>query len=102
VDDVPAAESTDARVLERERQERMQAAKAALGRAIERLPPEDSLIVRLHFYEGFTVADVARAVGIPQKPLYTRMKRLLEALSKDLEAQGIGPEYRDWLDFAPP
>jgi hypothetical protein len=30
------------------------------------------------------------------------MKRLLEALSRDLEAQGIGPEYRDWLDFAPP
>jgi DNA-directed RNA polymerase specialized sigma24 family protein len=80
----------------------VRAAKAALGRAIERLPPEDSLIVRLHFYEAFTIADVARAVGIPQKPLYVRMKRLLEALAKDLEAHGIGPEYRDWLDFAPP
>ena len=101
VDDVQASESADARVLEHERQGRVQAAKAALGRAIDRLPPEDKLIVRLHFYEGFTVADVARAVGIPQKPLYVRMKRLLEALSKDLQGQGIGPEYHDW-DFAPP
>ena len=102
VEDVPASESADARVLERERHERVQSAKAALGRAIDRLPPEDSLIVRLHFYEAFTIADVARAVGIPQKPLYVRMKRLLEALATDLEGQGIGPEYRDWLDFAPP
>ena len=101
VDDVPASESADAEVLERERRERMLAAKAALGRAIDRLPPEDRLIVRLHFYEGFTIADVARAVGIPQKPLYVRMKRLLEALMKDLEAQGIGTEYRDWVYFEP-
>jgi RNA polymerase sigma factor (sigma-70 family) len=102
VDDVPASESADTGVLERERQERMQTAKAALARAVDRLPPEDKLIVRLHFFEAFTVADVARAVGIPQKPLYTRMKRLLEALAKDLAAQGIGPEYRDWVYFAPP
>jgi RNA polymerase sigma factor (sigma-70 family) len=101
VDDVQASESADARVLEHERQGRVQAAKAALGRAIDRSPPEDKQIVRRHFYEGFTVADVARAVGIPQKPLYVRMKRLLEALSKDLQGQGIGPEYHDW-DFAPP
>jgi RNA polymerase sigma factor for flagellar operon FliA len=102
LDEVPASESADARVLEREHQERVQAAKAALRHAIDRLPPEDKLIVRLHFFDAFTIADVARVVGIPQKPLYTRMKRLLEALSKDLEAQGIGPEYRDWLDFPPP
>jgi len=104
VDDVPASESesADSRVLEREREERLQSAKAALGRAVDKLLPEEKLIVRLHFFEGLTVADVARAVGIPQKPLYTRMKRLLEALAKDLEAQGIGAEYRDWVDFAPP
>ena len=102
VDDVPASDSADAGVLERERQGRVEAAKAALRRAIDRLPPEDALIVRLHFYEGFTIADVARAVGILQKPLYVRMKRLLEALGKDLEAQGIGREDRGWLDFGPP
>ena len=102
VEDVPASGSADGRVLERERYERMQAAKAALKRAIDRLAPEDGLIVRLHFYEGFTIADVARAVGIQQKPLYVRMKRLLEALAKDLDGQGIGREYRDWLNFEPP
>jgi RNA polymerase sigma factor (sigma-70 family) len=102
VDNAQAAESADGRLIERERRTQVEAAKAALRRAIDRLPPEDALIVRLHFHEALTIADVARAVGIPQKPLYTRMKRLLEVLRKDLEAQGIGPEHHDWLDFGPP
>ena len=101
VEDVPASSSADAPVLERERDERLQAAKAALGRAVERLEPEDRVIVRLHFLEGLSIADVARAVGVPQKPLYTRLKRLLAALASDLSAQGIGPEYREWLDWTP-
>ena len=101
-EDIPAPESADDPVLDHERSERMQAAKAALERAIGRLPADDRVIVRLHFYEGLSMADVARAGGFPQKPLYTRMKRLLEILSKDLAAQGIGPEYREWLNSTPP
>ena len=101
VADVPASEMADSDVLERERAERIEAAKAALGRAVERLDPEDRLVVRLHFYEGFSIADVARAVGLPQKPLYTRLRRVLEALSKDLDGQGIGGDFRDWLNSMP-
>jgi RNA polymerase sigma factor for flagellar operon FliA len=89
-------------VLALERDARLQAAKAALGRAVARLADEDALIVRLHFFEGFSIADVARHVGIPQKPLYVRMKRLLETLHKDLASQGIGPDDCDWLHVAGP
>lgn len=101
VDDVPSSDSADGRVLEHERDERLQAAKAALGRAVTRLAPEDQLIVRLHFLEGMRVVDVAKAIGIEQKPLYTRLQRLVKMLSADLAAQGIGPEYREWLDSGP-
>ena len=102
VDDVMSSDSADARVLEHERADRLDAAKAALGRAVARLASEDALIVRLHFFEGFSIADVARHVGIAQKPLYVRMKRLLETLHKDLAAQGIGPDDCDWLNVAGP
>ena len=98
VDDVVSSDSADGRVLDHERESRLQAAKAALGRAVARLAAEDALIVRLHFFEGFSIADVAREVGIPQKPLYVRMKRLLESLHKDLGSQGIGPDDCDWLN----
>ena len=97
VDHVASPESADGRLLDHERDARLQVAKAALGRAVDRLAPEDGLIVRLHFYEGFSIADVARAVGIPQKPLYVRVKRLLETLHEDLASQGIGRDDCDWL-----
>src|SRR5262245_13477885 len=102
VEDVPSSDSADGPLLDHERERRLQAAKAALGHAVDRLAPEDRVIVRLHFYEGFSIADVARAVRIPQKPLYARMKRLLETLHKDLAAQGIGPDDCDWLTVEPP
>ena len=102
VDDVASPDSADGRVLDHEREGRLQAAKAALGQAVDRLAPEDQVIIRLHFYEGFSIADVARAVGIPQKPLYARMKRLLEALHKDLASQGIGADDCDWLTVEVP
>ncbi len=97
IDDVPSPDSADDGVLDHEREARLQAAKAALGRAVGRLAPEDALIVRLHFYEGFSIADVARDVGIPQKPLYVRMKRLLETLHRALRSEGIGPDDCEWL-----
>ena len=102
VERVPAGDSADGDVLDRERDERMEAAKAAVRRAVERLDSEDRLIVKLHFFEAMSVADIARAVGVPQKPLYARLKRLLKTLSEDLARQGIGPEYREWLDSEPP
>ena len=98
VDDVPSSDSTDARLLDHERDARLQVAKAALGRAVARLAAEDALMLRLHFFEGFSIADVARHMKTPQKPLYVRLKRLLESLHKDLASQGIGPEDCDWLN----
>lgn len=102
VEDVPSRDNADGPFLDQERDERMKAAKAALDRAIRRLDPEDGLIIRLHFFEGLSLADVARDLGVPQKPLYGRLKRLQVALAHDLASQGIGPEYCDWLNSAPP
>jgi RNA polymerase sigma factor (sigma-70 family) len=101
VENVPAPDAADGRLLNHERDERVRAAKAALDRAIGRLAPEDRLVIRLHYFEGMSIADVSRAIGTAQKPLYSRIKRLLDTLSNDLASQGIGPEYRDWLNSPP-
>lgn len=102
VDEVSADDTADSTLLDHEREERLRAARAALSVAVGRLDPEDQLVVRLHFLEAMSIADVARAIAVPQKPLYTRIKRLLATLSSDLSKQGIGPEYCDWLNSAPP
>ena len=102
VDDLPARNGADEGVLGHERDERMQAAKSALDRAVARLDPEDRLIIRMHFFEGLSIAEVARALRVEQKPLYPRLKRLLQRLWAELTRDGIGPEYLEWLNSSPP
>lgn len=75
----------------------------ALRRVMERMPREDALIVMWHFGEGRSIADVARALGIEQKPLYRRVPKLREALRVDLEREGVSAqEVRDLLDREEP
>lgn len=72
------ADALRARVLER------------LGRAMDRLDPEDRVIVVMHFAEGLSLASVARALNLEQKPLYRRVERLRRRLRELLEEEGVG------------
>ena len=72
--------------------------RAALAVALSRLSPQDQIVVRLHFGEGLTIADVARALHIDQKPLYRQLERVLASLRESLEAQGVGGDVvTEWL-----
>jgi RNA polymerase sigma factor for flagellar operon FliA len=57
--EVPAISQSDGRVLEAERVEQHTAMHASVTRWIETLANEDQLIIKLRFYEGLSVADVA-------------------------------------------
>jgi hypothetical protein len=61
----------------------------ALQTAIGELPPQDRLILRLRFDEALSVAEVAKMMRLEQKPLYRRLERLLAALRRRLEADGV-------------
>ena len=72
--------------------------RSALSVALARLSPQDQIVVRLHFGEGLTLADVARALHVEQKPLYRQLERTLASLRTSLEAQGIrGEVVAEWL-----
>jgi hypothetical protein len=62
----------------------------ALRRALHRLSARDRIVLRLHVESGFTVAEVARALGEEQKALYRRRDGLYKQLRLDLETDGIG------------
>lgn len=64
----------------------------AISAALHSLRPEDQLILRLRFWEGLGVAEIARLLGLPQKPLYRRVERLLEELRARLETAGVSAE----------
>lgn len=86
------AEHADVRVLEKERAAKMEEAKTALARALAGLEPEDRLIVRMRFEDGFTAALIARQVGIRQRLLYSRIEKILKSLREALEADGVGTD----------
>lgn len=44
-----------------------------LREAIDHLPPEQRMCVILHYLEGWSVAEVAQALGVPQGTVKTRL-----------------------------
>jgi len=90
-EDVPTAVSAlaDASVNAAERDEKVALARQALVRAIAALDSEDGVIVSMRYLEGQSVADIARTLGLEQKPLYRRLERSLTALRRSLESAGI-------------
>jgi RNA polymerase sigma factor (sigma-70 family) len=66
--------------------------EGAVLRALQQLAPQDQLILRLRFWVGSSVADIARVTGLPQKPLYRQIERALGQLRDKLTSAQISRE----------
>lgn len=98
---VAAGEGADRVVVEEARDADRQRASEILLEAVEELHPEDGLILRMKFWEGMSVADVARALDLPQKPLYRRINTALGSLRQKLERMGVTVDLvKEILDAA--
>lgn len=89
---IPAANTPEDVLVGAAADERRAYMEEAMARAIERLDQEDRLMIRLRFWENLSVADIARALGTAQKPLYRRLERALAWLRRDLENEGLSAE----------
>jgi RNA polymerase sigma factor (sigma-70 family) len=69
-----------------------------LETALEHLPPEDQVMLRLRYWEGVSIANIARILGVEQKPLYRRLERALRELKTRLERAGVYPSALALLD----
>jgi RNA polymerase sigma factor (sigma-70 family) len=85
----PCAGAADDRVLRGEADARRAAAEAAVRGAVERLAVRDQVVFRMRFWEGLSVAQIARGLGEPQKRLYRRIERALARMRRDLERGGV-------------
>ena len=59
----------------------------AIGRAFDRLRPQDRLILVLHHVEERSVAEIARSLGIPVGTAKWRLHAARAALEKAMEAE---------------
>jgi RNA polymerase sigma factor (sigma-70 family) len=92
LDGIETTETADARLLAEAADRQRATAEAAIDAALEQLEPEDRLLVRMRFWNDLGVAEIARAVGQPQKPLYRRLDTLLRELRRSLLSRGVGEE----------
>jgi RNA polymerase sigma factor for flagellar operon FliA len=88
-EELPARESSETRVLERDAQSRSERITGAIRGALAEMSLEDGTIVRLHFHAGMTLAEIARALAIPQRPLYRRLERILAVFGEALRRAGL-------------
>jgi RNA polymerase sigma factor (sigma-70 family) len=88
----PSAERADERVVADEEELERAAAVRALHGALARLPPEERTMVKLRIWDELSIADVARAMGTAQKPLYRRFERVFARLREEVAAAGVTRE----------
>lgn len=84
-----ARATSDERVVERDLRALSGKASEAIRSTLASLPLEDRTLVRLHFCTSMTIADIARALGVPQRPLYRRLERILDQLRAALREAGL-------------
>lgn len=68
---------------------RSKQASDAVRRAMAAMTPQDRVILRLRFSGNASLASIARAFAIEQRPLYRRVEALLASLRRALEAAGV-------------
>jgi RNA polymerase sigma factor (sigma-70 family) len=87
-----APSRADELVAEGEAVAHRRAVHDTLERAIEGLGAEERTVVWLRYWEGLSIADIARRLGVPQRPLYNRLARVLGMLRRRLESEGVSCE----------
>jgi len=63
----------------------------ALSTAVSALSPREQLIIRLRFQDDLSIADIARLLHIPSKPLYRQLHDIIGLLRTRLDQDGINP-----------
>jgi len=85
-----ARDAADARATEGETRRMSERAARVVRETVAALPLQDRMLVRFHFGAEMSIADAARMLGVPQRPLYRRIEALLRQLREALEREGVG------------
>lgn len=80
----------ESRVEEAERAEIADRLRALLTPLLQSLAAEDRLLLKLHFFDGLSMAKISPILGRPQRELFARQDRCLRKLRRSLYEGGLG------------
>lgn len=87
--DMPADSATDLTIIIEEATKAREHVAQLIERWIHSLSTEQQVMLKMRFWHSKSVADIARALDVKQKPLYRQFDHLLSELKASLRAQGI-------------
>jgi RNA polymerase sigma factor (sigma-70 family) len=89
LESLPAASSADELVAAHEERHQQKVVRRGLTAALAAVSSEDRSLLQLRFWEGISVADLARMLGVPQRSCYSRFDSILRELRIHLERCGL-------------
>jgi DNA-directed RNA polymerase specialized sigma24 family protein len=63
-----------------------------LAPLLQLLPAQDRLLLKLHYWDGLSIAAISAVLGRPQRELYSVRDKCLKKLRRNLEAAGLSPD----------
>ncbi len=79
----------DDRATAADRQQLSDRVATVVRETLAAMPLEDRMIVRFHFGESMTMAEISGLLRLPQRPLYRRRDALLERFRAAISSAGI-------------
>jgi RNA polymerase sigma factor (sigma-70 family) len=89
VPDIAAPSGADDQALSADAARRAAEAGRIVRETMASMSVQDRMILRLRYAEGNSISEVARALGIAQRPLYRRIEALLAQLRRALQRAGV-------------
>jgi RNA polymerase sigma factor for flagellar operon FliA len=86
---VSAGDMADTMLMEKETERLSLETSRVVRSALASMTAEDRAIVRSHFGTGMSIADIARMLRLPQRPLYRRLESITAHLRRALISSGI-------------
>jgi RNA polymerase sigma factor (sigma-70 family) len=96
-DEVVARDETDRAVVDADRQRISVRISEIVRNTVASLPMSDRMLFRLRFVMELSIADAARILQLPQRPLYRRQEQILHMLRHALRSAGIDAGSADDL-----
>lgn len=89
---IPVDGRVESRIEDAERSRTEEALQVLMTPLLKSLRPEDRLLLKLHYWDGLSMAAISPLLGRPQRELYSVRDKCLKMIRRNLEAAGLGPE----------
>jgi RNA polymerase sigma factor (sigma-70 family) len=89
---IPVDGEVEKRIEDGERTSLENQLQELLAPLLQSLPAEDSRLLKLHYWDGLSMAAISRVLGRPQRELYSVRDKCLKKLRRNLEEAGMSPD----------